>query len=216
MAQHPCLAGCTQCLLTGRMCLGYKPCLTIIHHKPTDTTLRKTVSSKHSSGGVDEKCSNDGDRREAGMRPRWNSLASGSLSHGEMTALIAHHYIPKHESFLLSSGRCASLSRICGAWVEVLPRLDNPSRHYDILHAAMKALTLSLTTRGTSRMPDYLETYSSVLHAFHGALSTNSRFFAADLAAASMCLTLSEVRVILEKSTLSTFNEAHILTKCFS
>lgn len=65
-------------------------------------------------------------------------------------------------------------------------------------------------------MPDYLETYSSVLHAFHGALSTNSRFIAVDLAAASMCLTLSEVRITLEKSTFSTFNEAHILTKRFS
>jgi len=184
----------------------------MIHHTPADTTLRPTVSSKHSSG-VDEKCSDDGDREEEGMPRRWNSFASGSLSHGELTALIAHHYIPKHESFLLSPDRCAPLSRICGAWVEVLPRLDNPSRHYSILHAAMKALTLSLTRRSTSRMPDYLETYSSVLHALHRALSMDPWFFAPDLAAASMCLTLSDVRIVVGKSTLSTFKEAHILTE---
>lgn len=177
--------------------------------------MRPTISSKQSSGDVDEKCSNDSDRREAGTSSDWKSLAAGGLSHGELTTLIAHHYIPKHESLLLSSDRCTSLSRICGAWVEVLPLLDNPSRYYDILHAAMKALTLSLTTRGASRMPDYLETYSSVLHALHGALSTNSGIFAADLASASMCLTLCEVCIVVEKSTPSTSNEAHILTKRF-
>jgi len=64
-------------------------------------TLRPTVSSKHSSG-VDEKCSDNGDRKEAGMPPRWNSIAFWSLSHGELTPLTAHRYIPKHESFLLS------------------------------------------------------------------------------------------------------------------
>ncbi|KAG7428974.1 putative AC transposase [Fusarium oxysporum f. sp. raphani] len=92
--------------------------------------------------------------------------------------------------------KLASLSRICGAWMEVLPSLLGNTANNNLLAPAIKALGVSIVARGhngRAPIPDALQAQCVALHTLQGNIchTKDSSFNA--LAASMMCLFLSEI-----------------------
>ncbi|EPE28338.1 hypothetical protein GLAREA_09458 [Glarea lozoyensis ATCC 20868] len=96
----------------------------------------------------------------------------------------------------MSPGIDTSQSRICGCWVEVLPTIvSNGESKDNVVPLAIKALYQSIIKK--DRMgeldPDYTESYAAALARLRKALPDSHTSQYVGFAAASMCLTLSEV-----------------------
>jgi hypothetical protein len=115
-----------------------------------------------------------------------------------LTTFIAENYISEDELQNLSFGKSAvrGPSQICGAWVEVLPLLCARREQNDALPLAMKALALSILDKDSRKalsQSEYVDAYCSALKALRTGITRSHPHTYADFAAASMCLTLSEV-----------------------
>lgn len=115
----------------------------------------------------------------------------------DIVSLCAQNFIPASELSHLSIFPTASLSRICGAWIEVLPSLLGNTANNNLLTPAIKALGVSIVARGHNGLapiPDALQAQCVALHTLQGNIRHTSDSSFNALAAAMMCLFLSEVR----------------------
>lgn len=186
---------CSQCILSGRTCPGYPQLLTIIQHCPG------TVKGPPVKPSLPEQSQTrllKAHNVNLSQRPRTSLL--GHAGYEDLAHLIIDNYIPVDELHYLSlSHPCSSVqqhARICGSWVEALLKTTRLGKHDGVLLAAMRALCLTFIDRDQRCEEDYIETYCTVLASLREALlaTSASAVFEADLAAASMCLTLCEVR----------------------
>ena len=115
----------------------------------------------------------------------------------DVVSLCAVNFIPASELSYVSNFTSTSLSRICGAWVGVLPSLlSTPDE--DFLFPAVKALGMSIVARGhDGRAPisDALEARCSALNVLHTTIGRAPDRSFNSLAAAMMCLYMSEVGI---------------------
>ncbi|KAF3797949.1 hypothetical protein GCG54_00003848 [Colletotrichum gloeosporioides] len=180
---------CSQCVLSGLGCPGYKK--HIVFRQPTSPS---SVAS--------------GQRKK---RPRQNRRPNNTSQKpipptraltwplSDVLSLCVQNFVPANELGSMSSNSALSQSRICGAWVEVLPGLiGGDGRHDGPLSSAIKALGISLVARGPSgRAPvhEAIAAHSSALKAVgrlipHANDDPNNYD---EISAAIMCLFLSEV-----------------------
>lgn len=116
----------------------------------------------------------------------------------DIVSLCAQNFIPANELSLSSSELANSQSRICGAWIEVLPTLVNKREDY-ILHSAIRAFGTSILASGSdgrATVSEALEAQCEALHFLRGRISQANTSSFNELAAAIMCLFLSEVRIM--------------------
>ncbi|KAH8667685.1 hypothetical protein BGZ61DRAFT_461053 [Ilyonectria robusta] len=188
---------CSQCSLRGRECPGYQ----------TELIFRDPLTPRPPSSerkGIQTKRRNKPAKKpHASTQPIFNhspTTISRTLSWplSDIISLCAQNFVPECELVFASSNPAVSQSRICGSWIEVLPSLIQKEEHQHLLSLAIKALGVSIVARGSDgRAPvsDALEAQCGALHALRDTIRhyTSSSFNA--LAAAMMCLYLSEMMV---------------------
>ncbi|OCK73910.1 hypothetical protein K432DRAFT_410311 [Lepidopterella palustris CBS 459.81] len=143
--------------------------------------------------------------------PFYTSLLP-SLDH--ITTFVVRSFAPDEELAFLFSTESTSQSRICGAWVEVLPMLVGNGVRNSALIPAVKALAVSILTRGPNRKASVLDgvhAHVSALRPLREAIHGAGNFFQGDLATAIMCLLLAEL--ILPISTNSWITHTQGISK---
>ncbi|PTB68603.1 N-terminal fungal transcription regulatory domain-containing protein [Trichoderma citrinoviride] len=87
--------------------------------------------------------------------------------------------------------------RVCGAWIELLPVLSLTRRYEMALSSSVKALGVSILSRGRNGIApisDALTAHCSALHSLHDSLHDITHTADSDvLAVAIMCLMISEI-----------------------
>jgi hypothetical protein len=134
--------------------------------------------------------------------------------------IVVENYIPKDELPFLSYGsNNSSCSRICGSWVEVLPRLANTSSQESVFFLSLKALAFAIASHKYPPKVSNLDAttvYSAAICALRRQLAAESQPFNAELAASIMCLSLAEVRYFIPEGYRSGTNqEVFIYRACF-
>ncbi|KAH1287576.1 hypothetical protein KXW42_001435 [Aspergillus fumigatus] len=123
-----------------------------------------------------------------------------SASPEELTSIVVENYVPKDElPFLSYDSKNSSCSRVCGSWVEVLPRLANTSNQKSIFFLSLKALAFTITFHRYPQKVSSLDAttaYSAAICALRRQLAAESQPFNAELAASIMCLSLAEAGLL--------------------
>lgn len=86
--------------------------------------------------------------------------------------------------------------RVCGAWIELLPVLSMTRRYEMTLSSSVKALGVSILSRGRNGIApisDALAAHCSALNSLHDSLHNIDTSNSDALAVAIMCLMISEV-----------------------
>jgi hypothetical protein len=121
----------------------------------------------------------------------------------DFVCLITTHYVPQEELRLaLSSCSRISNSRICGAWVAVLPELTAEGSPEDALSVSVKALGSSIIhyhAKISQSAPNTAEAYGVALQKVRKGLMERRNSFQAGLTGAIMCLSLTEVLISFSK-----------------
>ncbi|KAF4778324.1 hypothetical protein HER10_EVM0003112 [Colletotrichum scovillei] len=183
--KQPC---CSQCVLSGLSCPGYKK--HIVFRQPSSPG--SVASSQRKKRTRQSRAPNPASQRP---KPPARALA-WPLS--DVLSLCIQNFVPANELGSMSGTAKPSQSRICGAWVEVLPGIvGTDGRHDGPLSSAIKALGISLMARGPKgRAPvhEAIAAHSSALKAVgclipHANDDPNNYN---EISAAIMCLFLSE------------------------
>jgi hypothetical protein len=138
----------------------------------------------------------------------------------ELAFIVVEHYIPKDElPFLSYDSNVNRCSRICGSWVEVLPRLANTASQDSVFLVSMKACAFAIAAyKDPERVSnlDATRVYSAAICKLRRQLAAKSQPFDAELAASIMCLSLAEVRFIVSEACRSIINlEIFTYRACF-
>lgn len=196
--RHP---SCSQCLLRDRECSGYPPDFIFI---PPQISSPSTAESDppESYKTKQEKVKK---QTRVIIPHRSTHTVAWPLSWPlcDVISLCAQNFVPANELPILSSEPARSQSRICGAWVEVLPDLAGRKGN-EYLHSAIRAFGVSILARGFGScvpISDVLEAQCTALHALQKFIQHNSTSSFNEIAAAIMCLFLSEM--LLPTASLS-------------
>lgn len=114
-------------------------------------------------------------------------------------SVVVNHFTPDHEMTLVSRTQTVSLtgSRICGAWVGILPVLVARSRHRtNVLVRSLRSLSAAITGRMTldcKLVADSRDLYCVALRSLHDELHYSTVHCPNVVLATSMCLALTEV-----------------------
>ncbi|KAF4154758.1 hypothetical protein CNMCM6936_009263 [Aspergillus lentulus] len=123
-----------------------------------------------------------------------------SASPEELVFIVVENYIPKDELPFLSYGSSNSgCSRVCGSWVEVLPRLANTSSQESVFFLSLKALAFAIASHKYPQKVSSLDAttaYSAAICGLRKQLAAESQPFNAELAASIMCLSLAEAGLL--------------------
>ncbi|KAH7131061.1 N-terminal fungal transcription regulatory domain-containing protein [Dactylonectria macrodidyma] len=194
---------CSQCLLRGRVCPGYQADLIF-----RDPLMPRPAVSERS--GTNKKIKRIKPANKSPniahaaatqvITPQNSTSVTRALSWplSDIVSLCAQNFVPESELVLSSSNPTISQSRICGSWIEVLPSLIEKAEHRDLLSSAIKALGVSIVARGRDgRAPvsDALEAQGRALQALQDAIRHCAAPSFNALAAAMMCLYLSETMI---------------------
>ncbi|KAH8808430.1 hypothetical protein F5884DRAFT_857964 [Xylogone sp. PMI_703] len=112
----------------------------------------------------------------------------------ELTAVVVVNYVPSKLS-LAGSSQGVEKSRICGMWMEVLPRLASQTRSEYVLSSALRALAISTLNRGDSgqlALEESTRSYQSAIHALRARITNIPYSLHTEFLAAMMCLTMVE------------------------
>lgn len=110
--------------------------------------------------------------------------------------LVVRSYIPENELPFIGDNSDNSRSRICGSWVEVLPKLITQTHQDCILPSAMKALATSILASTPQQSPpnfDSTQHYYAAIRALRIEIAAREPVSHAEFAASIMCLGLTEV-----------------------
>jgi hypothetical protein len=196
---------CSQCAFSGKACAGYE--YDLIFRAPTvpgqPAKPRRQSTSKNTCASKIRK-----PKQGQGSIPQ--TLAWPLL---DVISLVVQNFSPLKvwdQDFSRHHGPATnSPQRICGAWVESLPALAREGLADDFLAPAVKTLAVAILARGQDgRAPvsDALNAHTSALAALRVGLivdGVDMRVRSNMLAAATMCLYLSEVHLCSDLSAMS-------------
>lgn len=170
----------------GRVCRGYRQDLVVVHHNPA-------LCPPH-SGKKKAPRPPSSERADSQNQSRSASISDRNWPYARCVDILVQHYIPKDEiPFLLHVE--PSKSRICGGWVQALPHVSQDHEDFEnIVSPAVRALTMSMMVNGTDMREEYLNTYGAALEGIRFVLDRPTESVGPNVAIASMCLALSEVR----------------------
>ncbi|KAF4261429.1 hypothetical protein CNMCM8812_001363 [Aspergillus fumigatus] len=206
--KHP---ECSQCTLTGRKCPGYPQEWTFVQQSisSTEASHQNQISRNGVTGwsrSLQELVRSTPPRRISHDVTAQDSFATTeipdiiSASPEELTSIVVENYVPKDElPFLSYDSKNSSCSRVCGSWVEVLPRLANTSNQKSIFFLSLKALAFTITFHRYPQKVSSLDAttaYSAAICALRRQLAAESQPFNAELAASIMCLSLAEAGLL--------------------
>ncbi|CRK13079.1 hypothetical protein BN1708_002443 [Verticillium longisporum] len=234
---------CTQCTKSGRECAGYQHDL--IFRPPTVSTHHQTpiisVKRRRRNPPAGDPKNKRQPSRPLKAEPGAKEKAEGSRAaeliprqrpetiHPPLTwplldiiSLVIQNFSPIEH---LSKTGCASYTskssshRVCGAWVEALPELARDGQAELYLSPAIKTLAVSIVSRGKNgRAPvsDALEAQTIALSSIQSGLGQMMASNSNLLAAATMCLFLSEFIHVFMSRQKSFLAEAQWLHAPFS
>ncbi|GFF99940.1 hypothetical protein IFM53868_10529 [Aspergillus udagawae] len=202
--KHP---ECSQCTLTGRKCPGYPQEWTFVQQSiPSTEALHQNQFSQNGATGASHSCqesvkstpprqiSHDATAQHSFAAVKIPDIISASPE--ELAFIVVENYIPKDDLPFLSHGSNNNgSSRICGSWVEVLPRLANTSSKEGVFFLSLKALAFAIASNKYPQKVSNLNAttvYSAAICALRRQLAAVSQPFNAELAASIMCLSLAE------------------------
>ncbi|KAF7118791.1 hypothetical protein CNMCM5793_008416 [Aspergillus hiratsukae] len=202
--KHP---ECSQCTLTGRKCPGYPQEWTFVQQNipATEASHQIQIPANGATGGSRQESvkikgspslhiSRDANAQHGVTTVKIPDVTSASPD--ELAFIVLEHYIPRDElPFLSYDSNVNRCSRICGSWVEVLPRLANTSSQDSVFFVSMKALAFAIAAyKDPQRVStlDATRVYSAAICALRRQLAAKSQPFDAELAASIMCLSLAE------------------------
>ncbi|KAH7119193.1 N-terminal fungal transcription regulatory domain-containing protein [Dactylonectria macrodidyma] len=185
---------CSQCFLRGRQCPGYQANLIfrppLVSHLPTAKR-----DDRQNSRTKRKKLKQHADTTEQrALTPGLAPTRAICWPLRDVISFCVQNFAPASELPLLSDDPKVSQSRICGSWIEVLPELVGRGES-NLLPLAIRALGASIAARGCdgwAPISDALEANCSALTTLQGALSRTRVSPSDELAAAVMCLFLSE------------------------
>lgn len=115
-----------------------------------------------------------------------------------LISIIIENFTPAQEVLLVNSesGTAACLnSRVCGAWVTLLPNIVAlSSEHLNVLQFAIKSLGYSIL----GKVSQALEAYGETLRSLNDVLDIAEEGSLANLLAVMLCLSMTEVHPPLE------------------
>lgn len=184
---------CSQCLFRGLECPGYPADWVFIpqslHHdrKPQGGRPggRRAATDRH-------HCQRKKSVVEPAACPA--TLPSG-MSLPDLISTIIDNYVPEPEAAGPSSSAVEPSPRICGSWVEVLPKLAGDETD-TALASAIRAFAASILSKGPKPslfISQGLEAYNQALMSVNSALGSRYSDFPVGIAAAVMCLLLAEM-----------------------
>ncbi|PGH03467.1 hypothetical protein GX51_04041 [Blastomyces parvus] len=193
--------GCSQCVLTGRKCDGYPPEWRFISQNarcpnpPKQKQKRGQVPTQNEAQG---ELLHTSSTASSISKTREQPLSSpiDKANRDELIALIVRAYVPEDEMPYMSNNSDNKQSRICGAWVEALPELSSQTEPDSILSVAIKALASSLmgnTPQEEGEVLHHAQDYHRAIKALRKSLYSTSHPSHSELAAAIMCLSLTEL-----------------------
>ncbi|KAJ5962652.1 hypothetical protein N7501_007593 [Penicillium viridicatum] len=198
---------CSQCVLTGRTCDGYQSDWTFV---PQGTSSKQSTSTPSQQKVANIKRTVDANSRSSTRRrPKDRQQVEPELlisevspllirSHGrprmtDVAEFISNGYLPEILNTLSDSAH--KESRICGAWVGVLPQLPCLASDASVLSKATLALATLINSRrrSLSRTCDVEspQSYYDAIHKMRGHIAMNG--LSLELLPAIMCLTLVEL-----------------------
>lgn len=115
-----------------------------------------------------------------------------------LVSIIIENFTPAQEVLLVNSGSGTAAclnSRVCGAWVTLLPDIVALSSvHLNVLQFAIKSLGYSVL----GKVSETLEAYGETLRSLNDVLGVAGEGSLEDLLAVMLCLSMTEVRPPLE------------------
>ncbi|KOS40701.1 hypothetical protein ACN38_g8430 [Penicillium nordicum] len=208
---------CSQCVLTGRTCDGYQSDWTFV---PQGTSGKQSTARPCQQKVANIKRTVDANSRSSTRRrPKSRQqvepellIREESLSlirpHGrpcmtDVAEFVRNGYLPEILNTLSDSAH--KESRICGAWVDVLPQLPCLASDASVLSKATLALATLINSqrRSLSRTCDVEspQSYYDAIHKMRGHIATNG--LSLELLPAIMCLTLVELMLPDSASALN-------------
>lgn len=196
---------CSQCSLTGRNCEGYQLGMVFVSYPSNAPTV---ISRRAPPAGCSTtlqsnpspivRTNNYSIANTCPLRLRWCSISRpvGLATSEEYTAVILRCFVPRDKQRLSSLDW--STSQVCGAWVDILPRLVDRARPDELVSSAVRAFGTAILDRsylGRNKNFRSLEAYNSTLQQLRIALALPKPFFGIEKAAAIICLAMVEVRV---------------------
>lgn len=197
---------CSQCLIIGRPCGGYRLDQTFVPYQPT---VRKRGSGKVSPDAVQFNQGEAQRSPSSDLKMTHGSLIGAHTQNSqrypiprpidtptleEFTAVILSCFIAPGSQ--ISSTLPVGAIQTCGAWVEVLPRLAVRATPQALIFSAVKAFgTAILATGPHAKYVDYqcIGAYHTALRQLKNFLLAPKEFFHLETAASIACLAMVEV-----------------------
>lgn len=194
--KHP---SCSQCAWGGKQCAGYQYDLIFVPHVTSAKSTAKTPRSKRRRVAQS--------RREQAAQatqstrvnePQLLATLQPSLfwPFADVLSLVVQNFVPANDARPFSPGSHQPTSRVCGSWIEVLPKLAMTGLQGDIVSSAVRAFGVSILARGShgrAPIPDALDAQYSALRSLRDGIRHLSELNSNELSAAIMYLLVSEV-----------------------
>lgn len=122
---------------------------------------------------------------------------SFSWTSNDITNLVIHSFVPSEE-IAGTVPDLSKFSRICGSWLQVVPKLSTDGLVGKALSASIKAFAIAIMAKGSyagAATSHALVAHCSALQSLQHALVLGRASGPNELAAAIMCLFLSEVSI---------------------
>ncbi|KAF2798721.1 hypothetical protein K505DRAFT_296009 [Melanomma pulvis-pyrius CBS 109.77] len=194
---------CSQCSLTGRHCEGYQLGMVFVSYPsnaPSGISRRtpgagcSTALQSNTSPTVRKNNRSMVNICPLHLRRCSISRPVGLATSEEYTAVILRCFVPRDKQRL--SSHDWSTSQVCGAWVDILPRLVDRARSEKLVSSAVRAFGSAILDRnslGENKNFRSLEAYNSTLQQLRVALALPKPFFGIEEAAAIICLAMVEL-----------------------
>ncbi|KAK6811307.1 hypothetical protein RU639_013162 [Aspergillus parasiticus] len=186
---------CSQCVLSGHKCDGYRTDWKFISHTP----MISSISQQHNQAALVRKESQEtilrADQQDSPTGPIPLQLYLNPLVVCNFMELITKSFVPQNDGIIQMCNSDYMEPQICGSWVKVLsslPYLNTPTL---VLPRAVTALAASLLSLRSKSNRTCSETYHSAIRTLRESFCMNCRSSSLEQIPAIMCLTLVELMI---------------------
>ncbi|EKG09259.1 Thiopurine S-methyltransferase [Macrophomina phaseolina MS6] len=201
---------CSQCQFIGRSCGGYQLDLVVVPHEaaPRNRNPGRIISKRclPSSSAVQNSTAAGEMIIDSSLTQLLGCAAHqcpiprplDSTTPKQFTTAILNYFMPENKRgcFYIDP----SSIQVCGAWVDILPRLVDVARPGSLISSAVRAFGAAIIDRSSDgRYSNFktFEAYNSAIQQLKSTLSAPKTAFSIETAAAIACLFMAEVRIRL-------------------
>ncbi|CAG8306723.1 unnamed protein product [Penicillium nalgiovense] len=203
--KHP---ECSQCVLSGHKCDGYRTDWKFISHTP----MISSTPEQHNQAALVRKESQEtllrADQQDSPTGPIPLQVYLNPLNVCNLAELITKSYVPQGEGIIQTCNSDYMEPRICGSWVEVLSSLPCLTTTSLVLPRAVAALGASLLSQSSESNMTRSQTYDMAIHTLRQSFGLNPRSLSTEQILAIMCLTLVELMIPDSVTALASHTQA--------